>query len=43
MDVAKNWGDEFIYAIMYAKTFSVTAPAEKKGKMAQLRDTVKVM
>ena len=32
LDVAKNWGDDFIYATMYAKMASLPCPPEKKGK-----------
>ena len=35
LDVARSWGDDYIYAIMYAKAgVNQTAPAsDKKGNM----------
>ena len=33
LDVAKNWGDDFIYAIVYAKAATLPPPVEKKGDM----------
>ena len=32
LDVAKNWGDEYIYALLYAKASTLPPPPEKKGK-----------
>ena len=32
LEVAKNWGDDFIYAIVYAKVASLPPPVEKKGE-----------
>ena len=31
LDVAKNWGDELIFAIVYAKFATLPPPVEKKG------------
>ena len=31
LDVARNWGDDFIYAIVYAKAASLPPPPEAKG------------
>ena len=31
LDVAKNWGDDFIYAIVYAKLASLPPVENKKG------------
>ena len=31
LDVARNWGDDFIYAIMYAKVSSLPPVVDKKG------------
>ena len=31
LDVAKNWGDDFIYAIVYAKVASLPPVVNKKG------------
>lgn len=38
LDVARNWGDDYIYAIMYAKAgASQTTPAaDKKGNVSCL-------
>ena len=32
LEVAKNWGDDFIYAIVYAKVASLPPPVGKKGE-----------
>ena len=31
LDVARNWGDDFIYAIVYAKVASLPPVVGKKG------------
>ena len=31
LDVARNWGDDFIYAIVYAKMASLPPVVSKKG------------
>ena len=31
LEVAKNWGDDFIYAIVYAKFTRLPPPVDKKG------------
>ena len=31
LDVARNWGDDFIYAIVYEKAAGIPTPAEPKG------------
>jgi len=32
LEVARNWGDEYIYALLYAKVSTLPPPPEKKGK-----------
>ncbi len=32
LEVARNWGDEYIYAILYAKCSTLPPTAEKKGE-----------
>ncbi len=36
LEVAKNWGDDFIYAIVYAKVASLPPPVEKKGESTRI-------
>ena len=31
LDVAKNWGDDYIYAIVYAKVATLPPAVDKKG------------
>ena len=31
LDVAKNWGDEVIFSVVYARAASLPPPVEKKG------------
>ena len=33
LDIARNWGDEFIYAMVYAQAASLPPPPEAKGGM----------
>lgn len=36
LDVAKNWGDEVIFSIVYARTARLPPPVEKKGTCTAL-------